>query len=176
MLNINQYPTYRCCSLLQAPGATPDDLFTITGSSTANIYVQKMGISSVQTTAGVNEFFIAKRSTDNVGGTAVIRPEVPLQSGSPAATAVVRAYTAVPTSSGTLVGYIWDGMIATGAVASTGISGYQGIEVDFETMYGQPVGLLSAAQVLSWSWGAGAIPAGFFYNAWVQWFEMSKSS
>ena len=46
MLNINQYQTYMAASSAFTPGTTPQDVFTITGNATTNVYVLKMGLST----------------------------------------------------------------------------------------------------------------------------------
>lgn len=174
MLNQNQYPTYMACSSAFTPGATPQDIFSITGNATTNVYVQKMGISTTQTTEGVNAWFLAKRSTANSGGTSASVTAVPMQSGNAAAAATLLQYTANPTA-GTLIANMWAAWLNSPKVSTAGIGGLQGLELDFETMYGQPIALLSAAQVLAWNFGGNALPAGLSVLAWAQWFEIPKS-
>ncbi len=173
MLNINQYQTYMAAS----PAFTPDtqDAFTITGNANTNVYVSKMGISTIQGTAGVNLWNVLKRSAANTGGTSAAVTRVPLQSGSAAAQATVLKYTANPTA-GASVGNVWSGYINSPAAATAGIGGYEGVELDFETMYGQPIALLSAAEVLAWNFGGNSVPGSLSVLAWVQWFEISKSA
>lgn len=175
MLNQNQYPTYRAASSAFTPGTTPQDVFSLTGSATANVYVTKMGLSTTQSTSGVNAWFVAKRSTANAGGTHAEPAVVPVQSGSPAATAVVSQYTANPTA-GTLVGNVWNGWLDAPVVTTTGMGGLQGLELNFMSMYGQPIALLSAAEVLAWNFNGAALPSGLSVLAWIEWFEMSKSA
>lgn len=151
------------------------DVFSITGSATRNIYVLKMGISTTQTTAGVNSFYIAKRSTANAGGTSAAPVIVPWNSNNPAVSASVLQYTANPTA-GTLVGYLWGGWVNSSAVATAGVgSGYQGVEVDFMDMFGQPVSLLSASEVLGWNFKGAALPTGLSVVAYAAWYEVSKT-
>ena len=126
------------------PGATPQDVFTITGNGTTNVYVLKMGISTIQTTEGVNAWYLAKRSTANSGGTPATVTPVPVQSGNFAAGATVKQYTANPTA-GTLIANLWNGWLNSPKAATAGVGGLQGIELDFESMLGQPIALLSAA-------------------------------
>ena len=175
MLNQDQYPTYRAASAAFTPGATPEDIFSITGNANTNVYVQKMGISSIQSTAGINALFVKKRSTANTGGVAVAETSVPLQSGNAAAQAVVQHYTTTPTGVGTIIGSVWNGWVNSPAVATAGVGGLEGLELDFETMYGQPIALLTAAEVLAWSFNAAALPSGLSVLAWVHWFEIPKS-
>jgi hypothetical protein len=88
------------------PPATPTDVAIITGSATHTVYVTRIELSTTQTAAGVNNWFMIKRSTANTGGTSATPTLVPLDSNNPAATAVVRSYTANPTTLGTSVGNV----------------------------------------------------------------------
>ena len=88
------YGAYMAASLpFTVTGATPQDLFTITGSSTKTISVIKTGIVTTQTTAGSNNWFLAKRSTASTGGTSAAVTAVPTDDTYPAATASVLQYT-----------------------------------------------------------------------------------
>lgn len=155
------------------PGATPQDVFSITGNATTNVYVLRMGISTLQTTEGLNAWYVAKRSTANSGGTSANVTEVALQSGQPAAGATVLQYTANPTA-GTLVGNVWTGFVDAADAAITAV-GSQQVVIDFETALGQPIALLSASEVLAWNFGGAALPTGLSVLAWVLWAESSKT-
>lgn len=166
--------TYGVVSSAFTPGTAPTDVFTITGSSTSNIYVTKMGISTTQTTEGINAWFIAKRSTANSGGTSAAPTIVSHNSNNPAVSASVLQYTANPTA-GSLVGYVWGGWVNSPKVATAGVGGFQGIEVNFEDMFGQPITLLSASQVLAWNFQGATLPSGLSALAYCEWYESSKS-
>lgn len=173
-MNIQQQQyTYAAVSTAFTPGATPVDIFTITGSTTSNVYVQKMGISCTQGAAGVNPFFIAKRSAANTVGTSAAPGIVPYDSNNPAATATVLQYTVNPTA-GALVGYVWGGWVDSPVITTAGVGGVI-TEVDFVTAYGQPLALLSAAEVLAWNFKGAALPAGLSVVAYVVWTESSKT-
>ncbi len=173
MLNQDQYPTYMAASSAFTPGTTPQDVFSLTGNATTNVYVQKMGISTLQTTAGFNAWFLAKRSTANSGGTSAAVTAVPVQSGNAAAAATLLQYTVNPTA-GSLIANLWAGFVNASAPATAGV-GSNILELDFESMYGQPIALLSAAQVLAWNFNGAALPSGLSVLAWAQWFEIPKS-
>ncbi len=166
--------TYAATSTAFTPGATPQDIFTLTGSATNNVYVIKMGITTTQTNAGTNAFFIAKRSTPNTTGTHAEPAIVSYDSNNPAATAVASQYTANPGANGTLVGYLWGGWVNSPAVATAGI-GSGVLEVDFMDMFGQPVCLLSASEVLGWNFKGAALPGGLSVVSYVVWYESSKT-
>ena len=171
MNNINQYPTYMAASTAFTPGN--QDAFTITGNATTNVYILKMGFSTAQTTAGINYWALLKRSAANTAGTPASVVAVPVQSGSAAAGAVVRQYTANPTA-GTSLGPLWVGWVNSPAPATAGIGGLEGVEIDFETMLGQPIALLSASEVLALNFGGNSVPSGMSVLAWVLWMETKK--
>lgn len=175
MLNINQSPTYMAASSAFTPGATPQDIFTIKGNATTNVYVLKMGLSTIQTTEGVNAWQLLKRSVANTGGTHAEPAVIPVQSGSPVGAAIVSQYTVNPTA-GTSLGPLWAGWLNSPKAATAGVGGLQGIEIDFETMIGQPIALLSAAETLAWNFNGAALPTGLSVLAWVLWAEMSKTA
>lgn len=79
------YPTYTAVSTAFTPGTAPQDVFSITGSATMNVYLMHASISTIQTTAGVNAWFLTKRSTANSGGTSATPAIVPLSSNNGAA-------------------------------------------------------------------------------------------
>lgn len=173
MLNQDQYPTYMAASSAFTPGATPQDVFSIAGNASTIVYVEKLWLSATQTTAGVNAWNVAKRSTANSGGTSASVTAVPVQSGNAAAAATLLQYTANPTA-GTLIGNLWSGFVASPAPATAGTLG-TGLVLDFTSMFGQPIALLSAAEVLAWNFGGAALPSGLSVLAAAQWFEVPKS-
>jgi len=174
-VNFDTFPTFMASSSAFTPGATPQDVFAITGNATTNVYVLKMGISTNQTTAGSNVWNIAKRSAANTGGTHAAPTAVPFNSNMAAASATLLQYTANPTA-GTLIGNMWSGFVNAPAPATAGIGGYTGTEIDFlaNDTYGGPVALLTAAEVLSWNFGGAALPTGLSVLAWVMWAESPK--
>ncbi len=163
--------TYAAASTAFNPPATPSDCFTITGSATNNIYIIKMGISTVQTTLGTNQWFLVKRSAANTGGTSAAATVVPYNSANPAGTASVLQYTVNPVGLGAAVGKVWSGYVDSPAPAGQG----SGIEVDFVDMFGQPLTLLSASEVLAWNFNGAALPAGLSVMAYAVWYESSKT-
>jgi hypothetical protein len=87
-----------------AAAATATDIATITGSATKTVLVQRVIITGIQTTAGLAEVLLIKRSTADTGGTSTGQTAVPHDSLDAAATATVLAYTANPGALGTAVG------------------------------------------------------------------------
>lgn len=166
--------SYGATSTAFTPGATPQDVFTLTGSSTSNVYITKIKISNIQTAEGVNAWYLAKRSTANSGGTSATPTIVPFNSQNPSPSAVARQYTANP-SLGTLVGYIWGGYVYAPTVSTASARGLQGVEIDFEDMFNQPITLLNENEVLAINFKGAALPAGLSVIAQITWYEVSKT-
>lgn len=148
------------------PGATPQDVFTITGSASKIVNVTRLAIATVQTSAGMNAWQLVKRSTANSSGTSAAVLRVPKDKGYPAATATVLQYTANPTL-GTLVGSLWSGRVTSPAPATaTG---------DYEKTIAQnglPIArLVGVADVLAWNLNGVALPTGLSVQATVWWTE-----
>lgn len=98
--------TYSASAGPFAAAASATDVFTITGSASKTIRITRISFSGTQTTAAMRDVLIIKRSTANTGGTSATPIIAPHDSQFPAATAVVRNYTANPASLGTSVGTI----------------------------------------------------------------------
>lgn len=126
-------------------GATTD-IFTIYGSASKTVKVQKLLISSTTATAASYfDIVVAKRSTAFSGGTAANPTVVPLDSNNAAGTAVVSNFTAAPTA-GSNVGSIssvkyFSPLTGTAAPVTS-------VSFDFGSL-GQPVVLRGVAQGLA---------------------------
>lgn len=152
------------------PPATPTDIATIIGSATRTIYVTKMEVSTTQTTAGVNTWFVIKRSAANTGGTSATPTLVPLDSNNPAVTAVVRSYTANPTALGASVGTVRTTRILSDAATTATQPAYV---FDF-TNSGLSSGIVlrGIAQTLSLNFNGAALPAGLSVMVNFEWIEI----
>lgn len=159
------FGSYRAASAPFTPGATPQDVFTITGSATREVRVTGIGISMVQTTAGINAWLLNRRSTANTGGTSALVTGVPNHDAYPAATATVRQYTANPVV-GALLGTPWSGRIISPAPAS--LPSMLGKDLDL----GRGVLTLTGiTDVLAWNLNGIVLPVGLSVQAWVSWDE-----
>ena len=167
--NPQQVATYSACSAIFTPPATPTDVFTITGSGSKTVKVYRMWLSSLQTTAGQNAWYIVKRNLANTAGTSDNLVELPHDSNSAAATATVLDYTVNPTINDT-TGKAWAGYIASPAPATAAIGDYVQ-QVDFIALFGQPLVLRGVAQVLAWNFDGAALPAGLAVIGGVTWTE-----
>lgn len=160
--------TFMAASAPFTPGATPQDVFAITGSATKTITVLRMAITTVQTTAAMNAWALVKRSTANTGGTSALVTAVQVNDIDPAATASVRQYTANPTA-GTLIGSVWTGRVPAPAPA-TAFAGASECVV-WGQNFGPAVVLTGTTDVLAWNLGGVALPAGLSVQASVWWRE-----
>lgn len=97
------------------PAATPSDLVTIFGSASKTVRVESFSISTTNSAAGSQQFFLIKRSSANSGGTPVSATAVQMDSTDAAATATVQHYTANAASLGTSAGTINTIRVATPA-------------------------------------------------------------
>jgi hypothetical protein len=164
-------PTFSAVSPNFAPGATPEDVFEVIGATDVFMRVLRMGIATIQTTAGNNLWYIRKRSTLNSGGTPVVVPPIPHDSDDSAPNGTSNHYTLAPTADGTLVGDVWGGRVNSPAAATAGVGGLIGVEVDFIRMFGKPIVLRSASQSIAWSFNNVALPAGLTCIAYATWTE-----
>jgi len=105
--NFGHYYTYSVVAPDVATAASATDVVCISGSATRTVVLKKILLAGSTTNATTvsTHVNIVKRSTANTGGTSTTPAIVPHDSQNAAATAVVRAYTANPTT-GTLVGNI----------------------------------------------------------------------
>jgi membrane protein implicated in regulation of membrane protease activity len=167
VVEANLKTTYMGSTAAFTPPATPTDMFYIAGSGTKTIKILKLWWSSTQNTAGVNTWFVIKRSTANTLGTAVATTKVPNDSNNAAATATVQHYTANPTL-GTSVGNIFTGRVLSPATATTNA---QINNLDFNQLLGQPLVLRGTAEGLSLNFNGAALPAGLSMTVGVMWTE-----
>lgn len=159
--------SYMAASLPFTPGATPQDIFSIIGSASKSVNIVAAGIVTVQTANGGNNWQIVKRSTANSGGTSAIVAPVPCDPAFPAASAVVRQYTANPTA-GSLVGRVWSGRVPAPTPATAGI-GNPNVQVVFSF---PNLKLSGANDVLAWNFNGAALPAGLSVTAYFWWTEL----
>lgn len=162
LFNKEHRATYSAMSAAFTPPATPTDMATITGSATKTVYVTKVKISCTQTTAGINAFFVVKRSGADLTGTSDDLTEVPHDSRNAAAGATVLDYTANPGTLGTTVGSVHAAHILCPAPAS--VAADSGRTFSFgesnTISFSQPIVLRGATQVLAVNFAGAALPTG----------------
>lgn len=157
--------TFVCATAAFTPGATPQDVFGLTGASGKTVQVIGAGISTTQTTAGNNTWTLLKRSTVNTGGTFQLQTPV-RASGSGAAAANCATYTANPTA-GTLDGRIWTGRVSSPAPANSGVGSSN---VFLDMLRNIPI-TLASGEMVAWNFNGVALPAGLSVTAWFAWVE-----
>jgi len=161
-------PTYSATTPFLTPYATPQDIVVIGGSGTKTIKVHSITLSSTQTTAGVNSWYLNKLSTADSGGTSTALTKIPNDSAYAAATATALYYTAAPTP-GTIIGAVSSSSVGTNSPATVGAIA----EVDlFTDQYnGQPIVLRGAAQQLALNFNGAAVPTGLSISVNIIWTE-----
>ncbi len=151
------------------PISNATDMITITGSATRTIRVTRGILTTTQTTAGTNEFFVLKRSTANAGGTSAAATRVAYDSLNPAATASVVTYSANPVTLGTLVGNLMVPKVLS--PVATSLIGRETL-FDF-TLQGitQGIVLRGTSETLALNFNGVSIPAGLNLNFTLEWVE-----
>ena len=161
--------SYSCAPTPVTPPATPTDVFTIYGSATKTVRITHVTLNSTQTANGINDWFVIKRSTANTGGTSTTITPVPNDSLFPAATAVVRRYTANPTALGTAVGNVAIVNIISPPVAP-GTSGTSYVPYIFD-FTNNPIVLRGVAEGLAINFNGAALPGGLSVNCSITFTE-----
>ena len=138
------------------------DLFTIQGSATKTVSIERVEIYATGSVAQVRTVLLIKRSTANTGGTSTSPTAVPHDSNNTAATATVFAYTANPTV-GTSAGNVRTGLLLANTTAAAGSP----LVWAFED---QPIVLHGTAQELSVNLN-GVTTTGGSFDIAVQWTE-----
>lgn len=113
--------TYSVGVKFTPPVTVSKDFWSIYGSATKTVTVLRIRISGVSTAASNADLILLRRSTVASGGTSTTPAIVLMDTNNNAATAVVRAYTAVGTE-GALVGNIWTGRFLTAIATATATS------------------------------------------------------
>lgn len=152
------------------PGATPQDVCTLTGSATRTLSVMRASISSTQTTAGVNVWTLVKRSTANTGGTSTTVTPVPVDTLSPAATATTLTYTVNPTA-GTLAGRYTVDHVVSPSVTTAGLGVVRHELLANGSGFTAPIVLRGAAEVLAINFNGAVLPAGLSVACSFSWAE-----
>lgn len=153
---------YAASGLPITPPATPTDIVRISGSASKTVRVLKIILNTTQTATGINDWFIIKRSTANVGGTSAATVSTPFDSAFAAPTAVCLRYTANPTTLGTVVGNVAICNILSSSIAP-GTSGTSYVPYVFD-FTNNPVVLRGVAEGLSINFNGAALPNGLSVN------------
>lgn len=106
-------------SAVVASAASATDIAVLPGNATNTVLVTEVRVSCTQTTAGVIQLHLIKRSTADTAGTSVAMTEVPDDANYAAASSAALTYTANPTLGGTVgdLDIIKLGCMATGTTS-----------------------------------------------------------
>lgn len=154
------------CTVNVAAAAAATDIAVLTGSATKTVYLTKVILSGIQTTAGLNEVLLVKRSTADTGGTSTGGVAIPHDSADTAATGTVLAYTANPTT-GTAVGTMRRNYQPIGGVTSV-VNPVVTYEFGDK---GRPLTLRGIAQQLAINLNGATLTGGTF-DVTFEWFEI----
>jgi hypothetical protein len=110
--------TFSACITAQVPVTTAGDCFVLNWVSKV-IRLTRIQVTGTATTATTLDVTLVRRSTADTAGTSTTPTIVPHDSGNPAVTATVKAYTVAPTA-GTLVGIICAEKLLLAVPAATG--------------------------------------------------------
>lgn len=161
--------TFSVVSALFGPPATPTDICTLQGSATKLIKIYKIRLSNTQTTTGINNWFIVKRSAVDNGGTSVSLTPVAMDSSEISPTGVPKYWSAVPASLGAAVGTVSQRLIPAPAPASNAVAFY---EFDYSPVTGgKAITLRSAAETVAVNFNGAALPTGLSTECEFLWTE-----
>jgi hypothetical protein len=146
------------------PAATCTDIVTLVGSATKTVYVKRVIVSGLATTAGSMDVTLVKRTTVNTSGTATQPTIAQFDSTDAAPTAVVNLYSANPTT-GTGVG-LKNQSLNFGLTGATGQALFE-----FSTRNDKPLVLRGVAQCLAINLNGQAVPSGGKLSASIEWEE-----
>ena len=163
----NPSTTYSATISGLALAALATDVFTITGSATKTIKITKIYFNALQTTASQVIVMLLRRSTADTLGTSTAPAIATSDTANAAATAVVAAYTANPTT-GTLLGNVYSQRVfVPGAATATDA---QGMSVVFGDVGQQYMTLRGVAQQFCVNL-AGITVTGGSANISIEWTE-----
>lgn len=151
-------------SLSLAAVATASDIAILPGNGTNTVYITKIIVSGIQTTAGSVLLQLIKRSTANAGGTASTPTPVPHDSADTAVSAP-SFYTANPTP-GTGLGNVRAQYIALGSATAVA----EPVIWEFNDK-GKPIVLSGTAQGLAVNLNGATVTGGNF-TVTFEWFEI----
>lgn len=155
------------CSFNVVAAAAATDISVISGSATTTVYVTKVIISGTQTTAGLTDTSLVKRSTADTGGTSTAQGSLQHDSSDVVASAIVLAYTANPAALGTAAGTVRRGYLPIAGATSV----VNPIVVFEFGDKGKEIILRGVAQQLAVNLN-GATLAGGTFDINIEWFEV----
>jgi hypothetical protein len=159
--------TYAAAIRNVATASTATDVLTIAGSATKLVKILRIRISGSQTGNSVTPIVLIKRSALDTGGTFTTLTNVPYDSSDPAATAIVKSYTANPTTLGAAVGTIRQDQVTFNNGLASGLE--DRAIFDFGE-FSKPVYLRNANENLAINFNSTSVTAASI-NFTVEWTE-----
>lgn len=142
------------------PYATPTDILTIGGLAATPVRINRILISSTQTTAGLNTWYLIYRTTANTGGSVTAQTSFKLDTTGTATAPTVNLYTAIPTGLGTAAGTVTAAQILSPQTTSVAPGTY----ILYDDSYAGgacPIVLRTGnTSFLAINFGGAAVPAG----------------
>lgn len=160
------------------PAATPTDMVIIEGSASKVIRVHSFVITTNNTAAGSQQFFLIKRSTADTTGTFVAATAVPHDSANGISTVNrVGHFTANPGALGTAVGTLVTKRLASPVLVPGSFAGvaedagFDLLEVHNRFSFRQGIVLRGVAQTLALNFNGAALVAGQVHAYDITWTE-----
>jgi hypothetical protein len=148
------------------PVANATDFFTISGSSSKIITITALRVNGAATASSFANIYVYKRTAANTGGTSSVITSCIHDSSDPAATAVVRSYSANPSALGTGA-LLRSEHVSFSAAAAGNLVTYW----NFVDRGSKSVKLNNTNEFLCFNFGGNAVPSGANIHATIEWTE-----
>jgi hypothetical protein len=162
--------SYRATVIPFSPASTPSDIISINGSATKTIRVLRMTLNCTQTTTGISDWYVLKRSTANTATTPTVVTPTANDSNYDVATATVKRYVTNPSALGTFVGNYAIVNVLSPPVAPAGTSATAYVPYLFDWT-NNPIVLRGADEGLHLNFNDVSRPAGLQVNCIIEWTE-----
>lgn len=152
--------------------ATPTDMLTIQGSASKIIRINNALMRIGSTSGALHKLHFIKRTAANTAGTFAAQTAIKLDTGSPAASAVINLYSVIPSGLGAGVTLAVAPVVTTVLTAAPAIfSMGSHLSAASAITTTTPVILRGASEWLALNWNGAAIPAGFLAHWEISWTE-----
>jgi hypothetical protein len=160
-------PTYSATIADFVPAATATDMVTITGAANKICTITNIRFTGSATTSTYQGMYQIKRAAANSGGTSSLTTITPHDSSDIAPSAVVKQYSANPSSVGTAVGTIRADHLGLPSAAA----GTYPLIWDFCDRAAKGIRLNSATENLAINFNGNAVPIGTNLHITIEWTE-----
>lgn len=149
-------------------GTNPTDVFTLNGVTGKKVRIIALDISGTKTNTGYIDMLALLRSTQNSGGTFSAVNQLAHESTDIASSSIVNAYTANPTTLGTLRGIAHAQKLFVPSANASSSAGRS--SVDIIKNIGKPITLLGPNEVFCLNFDGNNVPGGVF-DLGISWIE-----